>query len=69
MIGAHARQYCQNWKHNTLDDGEEPESEPKKGTTMLMNLTEGLRLDEAGIRASEKLIQMSSEQQQVDKKL
>jgi hypothetical protein len=60
MIGANTRQYCQNWKHNTLDDGEEPESEPKKGTTMLMNLNEGLRLDEAGIKASEKLIELSS---------
>jgi hypothetical protein len=50
-------------------DTEEPEPEPKKGTTTLMKLTEGLTLNEAGIKASEKLIQMSSEQQQVDKKL
>jgi hypothetical protein len=36
---------------------------------MFMKLMEGLRLNEAGIKASEKLIHMSSEQQQVDKKL
>jgi hypothetical protein len=69
MTGAHARQFCQIWKHNTFDDIEEPEPEPKKGITMLMKLTEGLRLSEAGIKVSEKLIQMSSEQHQVDKKL
>jgi len=34
-----------------------------------MKLTEGLRLNEAGFKASEKLIQISSEQQQVEKKL
>jgi hypothetical protein len=67
LLTFHDRSSCptilSNWKHSILDDSEEPESEPKKGTIMLMNLTEGLRLIKAGIKASEKLIQMSSEEQ------
>ena len=69
MTGAHAQQYCQIWKHNNLGDIKEPEPQPNKGTTMVLKLTEGLGLNEAGIKTSVKLFHMSSEQQQPDKKL
>jgi hypothetical protein len=47
-------------KQNVLEEAEKPEPQHKEGTMIVLKLTKGLGLNKAG---------MSTEQQQLDKKL
>ena len=40
------------WKHSTLAEGEETQSEHKERTEVVLKLTEGLALTDAGIKTS-----------------
>jgi hypothetical protein len=42
----------ENRKQSALDESEEPEPEPIERTTIVLKLSEGLRVNEAGIRLS-----------------
>jgi len=40
------------WKHSALEEGAETQPELKERTVVVLKLTEGLALTEAGIKAS-----------------